>query len=134
MMPLERVSRIRGETELLIEQSKRELVSLRETCFRLDDYNWTARRFLETATWQPESRCPPAGAGDRSALQVVRSDAKDWRERAQETRLLAERVTEPRARRAMIEIADGYDRLGGADFMLEPYTPVRPGPDLAAAA
>jgi hypothetical protein len=40
--------------------------------------------------------------------------AKDWRERADQARARAEQVVDPEARRAVLEIAAGYDRLAAA--------------------
>ena len=37
--------------------------------------------------------------------------AKDWRERAQKARAIAEQAVDPEARRAALEMAAGYERL-----------------------
>jgi hypothetical protein len=36
---------------------------------------------------------------------------KHWRERAEEARVMAEQMVDPEARRMMLGIADGYDKL-----------------------
>ena len=39
------------------------------------------------------------------------SNAKHWHDRASEARALAETLSEPEAKRLMLEIADGYEVL-----------------------
>lgn len=39
------------------------------------------------------------------------NDPEHWKQRARETRLLAETVDDPQAKAAMLEVADEYDRL-----------------------
>jgi hypothetical protein len=39
------------------------------------------------------------------------NDPKHWRERAEETRVLAEDLTDAVARRQMMEVADAYERM-----------------------
>ena len=38
-------------------------------------------------------------------------DPQEWRDRAERTRLFAEHVSEPRAKRLLLEIAESYDQL-----------------------
>jgi hypothetical protein len=38
-------------------------------------------------------------------------DPSHWRERAEEARRLANQLTDPEARKTMLGIAEGYDRL-----------------------
>jgi hypothetical protein len=40
-------------------------------------------------------------------------DAEHWLSRAEETRTIAEIMTDAEARRIMFDIAEGYDRLAG---------------------
>ena len=40
-----------------------------------------------------------------------RRDAPPWLERAEEARMIAERTTDPDARRAMVRIAENYEQL-----------------------
>ena len=42
---------------------------------------------------------------------ATRFTAKHWRDRAEETRAVAEQLDDPEARRIMLEIAAGYERL-----------------------
>jgi hypothetical protein len=43
------------------------------------------------------------------------TDAKLWRDRAGEARATAERMTDPQAKRIMLAIATGYERLAMRD-------------------
>jgi hypothetical protein len=38
-------------------------------------------------------------------------EPKHWRDRAEEARVHAEQMTDPEAKRMMLEIANGYERL-----------------------
>jgi hypothetical protein len=40
------------------------------------------------------------------------NDPEHWRKRAKETRAIADKMNDPRAREKMLKIADDYDRLG----------------------
>ena len=44
-------------------------------------------------------------------MKTLVDDAEHWRSRAEETRTIAEIMTDPEARRIMFDIAEGYDRL-----------------------
>lgn len=44
-------------------------------------------------------------------MLTLLDDAEHWWCRAEETRTIAELLTDPEARRIMFDIADGYDRL-----------------------
>jgi hypothetical protein len=44
-------------------------------------------------------------------MKTLFDDAGHWRSRAEETRTIAEIMTDPEARRIMFDIAEGYDRL-----------------------
>ena len=44
-------------------------------------------------------------------MKTLLDDVEHWWSRAEETRTIAEIMTDPEARRIMFDIADGYDRL-----------------------
>ena len=44
-------------------------------------------------------------------MKTLLEDAEHWWCRAEETRTIAEIMTDPEARRIMFDIAEGYDRL-----------------------
>jgi hypothetical protein len=44
-------------------------------------------------------------------MKTLLDDAEHWLSRAEETRTIAEIMTDPEARRIMFDIAEGYDRL-----------------------
>ena len=44
-------------------------------------------------------------------MKTLVDDAEHWWSRAEETRTIAEIMTDPEARRIMFDIAEGYDRL-----------------------
>ena len=44
-------------------------------------------------------------------MKTLLEDAGHWLSRAEETRTIAEIMTDPEARRIMFDIAEGYDRL-----------------------
>ena len=44
-------------------------------------------------------------------MKILLDDAEHWWSRAEETRTIAEIMTDPEARRIMFDIAEGYDRL-----------------------
>jgi hypothetical protein len=44
-------------------------------------------------------------------MKTLLDDAEHWWSRAEETRTVAEIMTDPEARRIMFDIAEGYDRL-----------------------
>lgn len=46
-----------------------------------------------------------------SALPFFVNDPKHWQERAEETRVLADMLTDPKARSQMLEVASAYDRM-----------------------
>jgi hypothetical protein len=41
----------------------------------------------------------------------IRDDAKHWRQRARESRSIADRLDDPAARRTMLQIAEAYEQL-----------------------
>ena len=45
------------------------------------------------------------------AMPTVFNDAPHWKERAEEARVLAEQMTDPEAKRTMLEVAASYDKL-----------------------
>jgi hypothetical protein len=44
-------------------------------------------------------------------MKTLLDDAEHWLSRAEETRTIAEIMTDSEARRIMVDIAEGYDRL-----------------------
>jgi hypothetical protein len=44
-------------------------------------------------------------------MQTLLDDAEHWWNRAEESRTIAELMNDPEARRIMLDIAEGYDRL-----------------------
>src|SRR5579883_1210239 len=54
--------------------------------------------------------CLLGGAGDGLICQFLH-DAPHWRTRAEEFRVLAERLTDPEARTSILRIAEEYDKL-----------------------
>ena len=44
-------------------------------------------------------------------MKTLLDDAEHWCSRAEETRTIAEIMTDPEAKRIMSDIAEGYDRL-----------------------
>jgi len=44
-------------------------------------------------------------------MQTLLDDAEHWWSRAEETRTVAELMSDPEARQIMFDIAEGYDRL-----------------------
>jgi hypothetical protein len=44
-------------------------------------------------------------------MKTLLDDAEHWLSRAEETRTIAEIMTDPEARLIMFDIAEGYDRL-----------------------
>jgi hypothetical protein len=51
---------------------------------------------------------------------TTRLGAKHWRERAEETRVLAEQMTGEEARHAMMRVADDCDQIADRDEAVEP--------------
>ena len=47
-----------------------------------------------------------------SGASSFKLDLKEWRERAEQTRVFAKFVLEPRAKRLLLDIAESYDRMG----------------------
>ena len=47
----------------------------------------------------------------RAMTMALINDPRHWRERAEEARRVAEDMVDPDAKRMMLNIADGYDRL-----------------------
>jgi hypothetical protein len=44
-------------------------------------------------------------------MPLIHSDPEHWHERAAEARALAEKISDPEGKKAMIEIAEKYDRV-----------------------
>jgi hypothetical protein len=97
------------ETSLLIEECRRELMRLQDLVgdFRLA--NEISRNFLTGAR---KVDMPNDEAMCRAASSRFKPDAKEWRERGEQTRTFAEFVDEPRAKRRLLEIAESYDQMG----------------------
>jgi hypothetical protein len=49
--------------------------------------------------------------GGDAEMKTLLDDAEHWWSRAEETRTIAEIMTDPDAKRIMFDIAEGYDRL-----------------------
>jgi hypothetical protein len=45
------------------------------------------------------------------AASLLQDDPKGWRQLAQDARAAADRLDDPDAKRAMLEIAEGYEQL-----------------------
>ena len=44
-------------------------------------------------------------------MPLIHNDPEHWHERAAEARALAEKISDPEGKKAMIEIAEKYDRV-----------------------
>ena len=97
------------ETSLLIEKCRCELVRLSELAREFKAANEISQAFLTGAfkltTPHRDELASPADAW------TLKPDPREWRERAERTRVFAELVSEPRARRLLLEIAESYDSL-----------------------
>jgi len=49
--------------------------------------------------------------GEAASVSLIFNDPEHWRARASEARTMGEKMTDPVSRKAMIEIAEKYDRL-----------------------
>jgi hypothetical protein len=71
--------------------------------------NERSRTFL-TAAFRletPNNAKPPC----LSEPSRLKPNPQEWRDRAERTRVFAEHVSEPRAKRVLLEIAESYDQL-----------------------
>ena len=98
------------ETHLLIEQCRSELMRLQQLAEDFKVANEISRSFLTGAikTETPND----AEAVCLSAASRLKPDPREWRERAEQTRVFAGYVSESRAKRFLLEIAESYDQLG----------------------
>jgi hypothetical protein len=116
MMPFIRTSQLCRQSQRIAEQCKLELDRLRDRQFKAEDYIASAREFLKTAAWPGEALQQAGGevsdANQAGPLPILRGADAGWNERAQETRVLAEKIKDAATRREMLEIADCYDGLG----------------------
>ncbi|MGO9544011.1 MAG: hypothetical protein ACLPPF_04365 [Rhodomicrobium sp.] len=132
-MPAQSVSNSWAKTQALIELSRLELARMRQMCIQARDYNEAAWQILGTAAWDPPSEPCRLPAPIPVSLPIARGDRSGWCERAAETRFFAEKIREPEAKRAMLDIAEGFDRLGRANLIPDPAAGVAPGFASAAA-
>jgi hypothetical protein len=109
-MPLQTASKMHQTTLSLAQQCRRELERLHEKCRELDAYNKAALKFLESARWKPQELSRATEAAHALSPRVE-NDTGGWHKRAEETRKLAQKIRDPGAKRAMMEIAEGFDRL-----------------------
>jgi hypothetical protein len=70
-------------------------------------------RGISPPTWNqsPSTRVQSAGGGYGGSMPSKPPDEREWLERAREARLQADQLTTPDAKRIMLEIAAGYQRL-----------------------
>ena len=73
-----------------------------------------------------QSRMAAPAWGWEEALPFFVNDPKHWRQRAEESRALAETLSDSVARNQMIEVAAAYDRMAerAANFPIE--SPLKP--------
>jgi len=102
------------KSRLLVEQCKLDLMKVLERHRQAADYINAANAYLETANWSPESQSYALQAGSAPSLPTLRGADAGWKKRAQETRILAERIEDAGAKREMMELAGQFDRLGAA--------------------
>jgi hypothetical protein len=96
------------EASRLIEECRRELRRLNDLIGEFRAANEISRSFLTGAR---KVDMPNDEAVCWSTTSKLKSDARDWRERGEQTRAFAEFVDEPRAKRLLLEIAENYDRM-----------------------
>jgi len=114
MMPLRNTAALCQQSRLLAEQCRLELLKLHQKQIKAADYIETARAYLETASWSPPSQSHELHAGTARSQPTFRGADASWNKRAQQTRILAERIQDAGAKREMMEIAEQYERLGFA--------------------
>jgi len=69
--------------------------------------------FQSANSWDSKARIssqPCVGAGER-LLPSLLNNVRHWQERAEEARAVAGQMSDAEARRVMLGIADGYERL-----------------------
>jgi hypothetical protein len=44
-------------------------------------------------------------------MPVIFGTPEHWQNRANEARMMAEKITDPEAKRAMLDVAEGYEKL-----------------------
>jgi hypothetical protein len=103
-----------------IQMCRLELERLRGVILELNNYIEKSRKYLEEASAfvkrgdsSPPKALPPPGGGAEYRLAGA-SEIEFCRDRAQENRVLAKRVSDPQLKKVLLEIADSYDRLAGA--------------------
>ena len=96
------------ETPILIEECRRELRRLNDLVGEFRTANEISRSFLTGAR---KVDMPNDQAVCWSAASKLKPDSQDWRERGEQTRIFAELVDEPSAKRLLLEIAVSYDEM-----------------------
>jgi len=94
-----------NESRPLLEKCWHELQRLYQYSVELNDLCATNKRFLTGATRTP---LPAATEADPRRPSLLR---QSWRQKAEETRELAHRLTVAKAKPRLLEIADAYDQL-----------------------
>ena len=96
------------ETFLLVEKCKRDLVRLKELSGDFGTASELSRKVLTGALKEElaENAADRPPCGSRFKL-----DPGEWRKIAGRTRVFAETVIEPCAKRHLLEIAESYDRM-----------------------
>jgi hypothetical protein len=115
MMPFKPASAVCQDSALLAEQCRRQLARLRMSSIEAFAFNEAARGFLQTAGWTPPSHYEEARPAELDPLPVVRGGDSGWNERAEETRLFAEKVKDANLKRELMAIAELYGRLASAE-------------------
>ncbi len=95
------------ETFLLIEKCKRDLVRLKELSGDFGTASEMSRKVLTGALKELAGNA----AARPSCGSKSKFDPQEWRQIAGRTRFFADTVTEPCAKRCLLEIAENYDRM-----------------------
>ena len=97
------------KTSLLIKQCRCELMRLKQLAEDFQAANERSLNFLAGASrLETPNNAEPASP---TGAWRFKPDPQEWREKAARTRAFAEYVSEPRAKRLLLEIAESYDQL-----------------------